>query len=576
MGEGERVEGSEEEEEEEEDACRRPQKRRKLLKGPQPCISRHPSQASEQIGSSPNSSDIKVSSRSHSFYVQDVQTGSSSKTSHGMFPLDIHAHSQSTSAHTHITVFGTPPSDASQAHAQLQDTKSVAHTHIRGLQCESLPSTHTQIKCPRGVSGLSQTPTQIKSPRGEGALSSTHTEIKVLSCSRAMLPPHKSYPSRAHHLPHDLIISNIVASRLPLINLIRARTVCRAWRDSIFSPVIAKSFHANADCQRPRLVIEHSSPLGPCLAVFDAFMHDWSVIPTPSFGRLVAASSGLFCYVTEAGRPPSLVVGNPLTNQWKHLPAIPLSVPAHGPQIVGMVANSSAGSYKVIVLFGMWDDDASDAYLPFMYDSTSERWTHRNTVSARLSFATSRTVMKAPDILLSVDSSAGNLLSYDITNNVGHTTQLKHLPLFINEEDQKTNLWRRLPQVAICEGELFLVARCIGERAPECKLGQLPIVQHSSVGVWMMHTNSGDWQFITRVPLELLEKLVEGSDGTDFIIASNSGSTLFFVLKGSSHMLAYDSTLYSWTVLPGCPADFNSYPLHQSAFYEPLLWVSAM
>ncbi|KAI5063082.1 hypothetical protein GOP47_0021629 [Adiantum capillus-veneris] len=224
----------------------------------------------------------------------------------------------------------------------------------------------------------------------------------------------------------------------------------------------------------------------------------------------------------------------------------------------------------------MWNDDATDAYLPFMYESISEKWTVRNTISARLSFSTSRSVVRHPDILKCVDSNAGSLLSYDMTNNVGHTMHLQHLPSFINEEDPKTNLWRRLPQIAVCEGMLYLVARCLGEEAPECKLGQLPIVQHSSVGVWTMCDNSDAWDFITCIPLDLLETMVMGSDGTDFIIASNGCSKLFFVLKGSAHMLSYDSNLRTWTLLPGCPADYNLYPLHQSAFYEPLVWLSAL
>ncbi|MCO5575401.1 hypothetical protein L7F22_029202 [Adiantum nelumboides] len=378
------------------------------------------------------------------------------------------------------------------------------------------------------------------------------------------------------HLPHDLIIANIVASRLPLLDLVRARTVSKSWRDSIFSPTFAENFVVNPDCRRPRLLVEHSSPSGPCLAVFDSHLDCWAVVPTPPFGRLVAASGGLFCFVADAGRPPSLVIGSPLTNQWKSLPPIPLCCPAHGPQLVGMVANSSKGSYNVMVLFGMWNDDATDAYLPFMYNSVSGKWTVRNSISARLSFSTSRSVVKPPDVLKCVDSNAGCLLSYDMTNNVGHTTYLQHLPSLINEEDPKTNLWRRLPQIAVCEGLVYLVARCIGEEAPECKLGQLPIVQHSSVGVWTMCDNSDVWDFVTCIPLDLLETMVKGSDGTDFIIASDGCSKLFFVLKGSPHMLAYDSSLRSWTLLPGCPADYNLYPLRQSAFYEPLIWLAAL
>eukprot|EP00250_Pteridium_aquilinum_P004150 c14381_g1_i1 orf=183-1766(-) len=526
---GERGEGEEEGEEEvfcneDDDAfpCSRPLKRRKIRHGPLPTsthISPHAAHPSAHIGSSPTHTQIKVVTPSDQS-PQETQSGSGSSSS-TCTRIKASARRQGTSRF---------------------DESCPSHAHLH----------HTKF-----------------------GSSSTHTQVKVLGCPQGTLPS-EPYPLHAPYLPHDLIISSIVASRFPLLDLIRSRAVCRAWRDSIFSPIIADSFFANLDCKRPWLFVEHSSPLGPSLAVYDCQEAHWSVVPMPSFGRLVAASSGLFCYVTEAGRPPSLVVGNPLTKRWKHLPAIPLCVPAHGPQIVAMIANTLAGSYKVMVLFGMWNDDATDAYLPFMYDSVSGNWVRRSTISARLSFATARSVVKSPDTLLSVDSNAGNLLLYNMTNNVAHTTQLRHLPSLINEEDPKTNLWRRLPQIAICEGVLFLVARCLGGRAPECKLGQLPIVQHSSVGVWTMKASFDDWDFITCVPLDLLEKLVKGSDGTDFIIASNGGSKLFFVLKGSPHMLAYDSTLHTWTLFPGCPAEYNSCPLHKRAFYEPLLWVSAL
>lgn len=352
--------------------------------------------------------------------------------------------------------------------------------------------------------------------------------------------------------------------------------MCRSWKDSIFSQTFSENFVANPDCRRPRLLVEHSSSSGPSIAIFDPRASCWAVVPIPLFGRLVAASRGLFCFVTDAGCPPSLAVGNPLTNQWKHLPAIPLCVSAHGPQLFAMVAQMEEGSYNVMVLFGMWDDDATDAYIPFMYDSVSGKWSSRKTISARLSFAASRSVVKPPDILVSVDSGAGGLLSYDMTNNVGHTMQLQRLPSLINEEDSKTNLWRCLPQIAVCEGMLYLIARCLGEKAPECELGQLPIVQHSSVGVWAMHDSSDAWDFVTCIPLNLLETMVMGSDGTDFVIASDGADELFFVLKGSPHMLVYHSSLRTWTLLPGCPADYNLYPLHQRAFYEPLVWVAAL
>ncbi|KAH7437857.1 hypothetical protein KP509_05G092600 [Ceratopteris richardii] len=386
--------------------------------------------------------------------------------------------------------------------------------------------------------------------------------------------PRSSHPARRDclpHLPHDLIISNIVASRLSVLDLIRARAVCRSWRDSIFSPTIAESFVANPDCMRSHLLVEHTSASGPSIAVYDSLVRCWSVVPLPNFGRLVAASSGLFCILADPGRPPSLVVGNPLTNRWKHLPEIPLSVPAHGPQLIAMVAENSTGTFKVVVLFGIWADDATDAYLPFVYESASDKWAQRSNVSASLSFATSRSVVKSPGILLSVDSNADSILSYNIASNVGHTLRLQRSPSF-NKEDPKTNLWRRLPQIAICQGMPFLVARCVGERAPVCKLGQLPIVQHSSIGVWRVEDGCDSWEFVTCMPLDLLEALVKGSDGTDFIVASNGDSNLFFVLKGSAHMLAYDPSSSSWTLLPGCPADYNTYPLHQSAFYEPLVW----
>lgn len=422
--------------------------------------------------------------------------------------------------------------------------------------------------------------TELPRPEAKTEVPSPHTKIRVFprQGTPSPFPSPSPFPEciPAHvHLPHDLIISNIVASRLPLLDLIRARAVCRTWRDSIFSPIIAEDFLSNPNCHRPQLLVEHSSHSGPSLAAYDPYLNHWFVIPTPSFRHLVAASSGLFCYVTEDGWPPSLVVGNPLTNQWRHLPSIPLGVPAYGPQIVGMTADAVAGSYKVMVLFGRWGDDAN-AYLPFMYDSTAGSWAPRSAVSARLLFATSRSTVKPPDTLLSVDSNALNLFSYDMTNNTGSMTQLQHLPSLINDEDPKTNLWRRLPQIASCKDALFLVARCLGERAPKCRVGQVPIVLHSSVGVWMMLPSSDNWEFTTRIPLGLLETLVKGSDGTDFIIASNGSSHLFFVLKGSPHMLAYDTSSSSWTLLSGCPADYNSYPLHQNVFYESLLWIAAL
>lgn len=409
-----------------------------------------------------------------------------------------------------------------------------------------------------------------KKRKSRRAIRTQRKKSRVFCQGTSFLSPPKFIPGNQIS---DLTMCHIVASRLPLFDLIRARCVCRVWRDSIFSSPNLNSF-SNPDCQRPRLVVEHSSPQGASLAAFDPCLDRWSVIPIPSFGHLVAASGGLFCFVLKAGRPPLLVVGNPLTKRWKHLPAIPLSVWAHGPEIVAMTTDRKAGSYKVMALFGLWNDDASDAYLPFLYDSTIGGWEMRSVVPARHSFCTFGSVVKLPDTLFSLDADALSIFSYDMTRNTCSTKLLQHIAPQLSLDDAHVNSLCRLPQIANCNNRLFLVARCLEERRCEYKVGQLPIVLHSSVGIWVMQPDFGEWEFVTMVPPDLLARVVKGSDGTDFIIASNGCNQIYLILKGGSNLLAYDTISSNWLILSGCPADYTFYPHPQKAFYEALLWTA--
>ncbi|MCO5553904.1 hypothetical protein L7F22_007430 [Adiantum nelumboides] len=395
-------------------------------------------------------------------------------------------------------------------------------------------------------------------------------------------------PFSYHHdtdrpnVSHDLLL-DVLIRRMPLAQIIAARVVCRVWHEVLTSPECFCLLANNPDAMKRYIIVQTSSPSNPSgLTFYDTVRECWLCTPInlPDL-PLLAAAGGLLCFGDNFSSPSwsgVLLVGNPLTQQWKELPPLPLfeQEKGHLPWC-GMLADWQEALYKVFVVY-----TNSEIICIYTYESATGQWgtfmrKHAETdlVDYGLDASLKRSFTLSPQgCLLQVSCEERRILSYSVKNSSFDVVKLGRDPPAIDKFDLNTKLapYARLPVLLSCGERFFLVGRTTRQN---CQVGgRLPIALHGSLGIWKLRIKSahryGDWRGPMTEVVDL-EREIEGSDGTDFYATTDSQSTIYLFLTGGTTMCAYNVRTRSWTSLPGCPSS-HLLNLQGEAYYEPLIW----
>lgn len=99
---------------------------------------------------------------------------------------------------------------------------------------------------------------------------------------------------------------------------------------------------------------------------------------------------------------------------------------------------------------------------------------------------------------------------------------------------------------------LILVGRLNENESGKGMFGKLPIVPHSSLGIWKIF-GRGQWEMIDTIKAEVIEDMIKSSEGTDFLLVGDGHHTIWFMLRGSDSMVEYNTITKELLMLPGCP-----------------------
>jgi hypothetical protein len=188
-------------------------------------------------------------------------------------------------------------------------------------------------------------------------------------------------------LPQELV--ELVLARLPMQQLVEICRCSQLWS------IIAKSPEFRHECSKrhPKLFglvgwKEHPGRT-VCTVVYDIETNDWSCrelgLGFPDYIRIddrheyddafFACDGGLVCYVSQASLSSHpILVGNPLTDEWRALPLMPLEILANmEPVLVQLVMEDDGKSYRVILVCHI-KSDVPQGYSAHCYDSERGVW----------------------------------------------------------------------------------------------------------------------------------------------------------------------------------------------------------
>ncbi|XP_074562369.1 F-box/kelch-repeat protein At3g61590-like [Curcuma longa] len=126
--------------------------------------------------------------------------------------------------------------------------------------------------------------------------------------------------SRASDLPDELLQQ--VLSLFPIANIIKLGTVCKRWYDVVHSRPLLWTMMAP---QKPLFFLTFFNDHTSSGHVYDPCLLRWHNFGFPGLDKSIlqaSSSNGLVCLMSREDRS-RLVVGNPITRDWKRLPPLP-------------------------------------------------------------------------------------------------------------------------------------------------------------------------------------------------------------------------------------------------------------
>ncbi|CAM8933300.1 unnamed protein product [Rhodiola kirilowii] len=277
-------------------------------------------------------------------------------------------------------------------------------------------------------------------------------------------------------LPDELLEQ--ILFYLPVISVIRARSVCRKWREITSST----RFLWNATSQKPWFLKFIASENKPIRYVYDSVFQKWQgsdLLDMIEFHRFCDSSDGLVCYTEDS--PIDIHVCNPITRERKRLQEAPCLIESEATVLINISVNLRAHKYNVSLLtFGLCGELSVQ-----IYDSETMKWdttSHTEVLTGWQNGYMSVICNRVLYFLINStddDSHEHGLIAYDFSGNSSST----HGTLL--------NSFIPMPCSRICglmnlKGKLIIVA-AIGR----------PWDLNNGFIIWLL--KGKDWQEISRV-----------------------------------------------------------------------------
>ncbi|MCO5551115.1 hypothetical protein L7F22_004612 [Adiantum nelumboides] len=450
--------------------------------------------------------------------------------------------------------------------------------------------------------------------------------------------PSKPEELHSHHLLFDKVLCNLPAATLGV-----ARCVCKEWRKTLPHPESAiaaalKLSGAEACRRSPHLVVQTDDNT---IQALDPIINEWNKISIKrSIGILCGVSQGLFCFRARPGfkdrceKSDELVVGNPITDEWRELPPFPtgsrsLLYTKHWTSRVYLEADASRAWYKVWVLAerGQGSRPGTPEFLCFEYDSNGREWeTYTQSAGREVSLMSQMVRCVHCEQFSAVVKHGGRLhyvfkstsrtnaeeigISYDVQEHVWRS-EFGRTQTLSTEEGA--------PSVVAVNGgsrpRVVLMERCVGflqrrlaepqdavpaalwEIDPHRRLWEIDpdrraLQDPATAALWEItpgrRTPTGDLYYRLITP-EVMDQVVGpagrvSAEASVFLLGADpNGDTLWMVLVGDldngRKTLAFNHQNNSFTFYTGCPAPFKARffsCLTAALYFQPLLWLAPL
>lgn len=147
----------------------------------------------------------------------------------------------------------------------------------------------------------------------------------------------------------DHIIELILAF-LPVEDLVRMRTVHKAWKSDILTVMFRRLHRELSPRQQPWFLV---STTKRSFSAYDPNTQKWNILSAPRLPdpdlKVLASSHGLVCYGFSSGEDVTFTdfyICNPITGEWRQLPQHPEKTVDH----FGMKYDDKTNSYKILTM----------------------------------------------------------------------------------------------------------------------------------------------------------------------------------------------------------------------------------
>lgn len=321
-------------------------------------------------------------------------------------------------------------------------------------------------------------------------------------------------------LPEDLV--DRILAWLPVASFLRLRRVCRKWSTIMHLPSFLEVC-ASVPTTNPYFIKISNCEYSRLLSSYNPMLNKWHNIPIgflPSHvGFPVASAGGLLCFINKfhgyVDDFCSLYMCNPLSKNWKELPAMPCK---QRPILVSMVAERLPFKYQIIVA-GLLTTE--------VYDSISGSWRRvgclprGEEVSRNIAFCNGNLYCLTPRWYNCT------LLAYNLQQEVWAKVKTGRLPGYC----QFRNL-------VGCKGSIVIVGKSVRH-------------QVLCVCIWLLEQKTMKWREVGRMPQQMSDHFL-GRPSESFYCTAH-GDLIFLTRDNCEMGLLFDILQKSWRWVSGCP-----------------------
>jgi hypothetical protein len=311
---------------------------------------------------------------------------------------------------------------------------------------------------------------------------------------------------------------------LPVKDLLRMRSVCKAWSSDILSIAMFRKLHRECSPrQEPWFLVSTTKRI---FLAYDVNTHKWNILslsrlPDPDL-RVLASSQGLVCYGFSSGEDVTVTdfyVSNPITGEWRHLPQHPEKTVDH----FGMQYDENTDSYKILTMNVA--SIGGGIRRVTIYDSRLGQWTEGPVPRSTMHFSKSPMVWCGNRVyFMDKIRPFCELHAFDVEQSTWHELQTAAPQVL------------EYPSLVACKEQLFIV----GLRSDDCKIFQ---VLDRQAGLELL-----EYDTLPKVLPNEFAVVKKASIG--YGRCANYNSFRLTAVGSSSNLMAFSSNLdHTWVLI---------------------------